>query len=90
METIRLTNSEFEAANVPKARQAVLTGATMISITHDIASARKIGNRIGVIFDCKMIWSGAVDKIDQSVDAHVGQFIASRAERPRQMQARRL
>ena len=63
---------------------------TVISITHDIASARKITDRIGRTFDDKMIWSGAVDEIDDSGKAHAEHFIANRAEGPRQMQVRRL
>ena len=60
-------------------------GAATISITHDIASARKIVARIGMIFDDKMIWSGVVRKIDISGDQPVGQFFAGRTEGPRQM-----
>ncbi len=60
-------------------------GAATISITHDIASARKIAARIGMTFEDKMIWSSVVGKIDISGDPPVGQFIAGRTEGPRQM-----
>ena len=63
-------------------------GAATISITHDIASARKIAARIGMIFDDKMIWCSVMGEIEISGDAHVGQFIASGTEGPRQMQVR--
>ena len=33
-------------------------GATAVSITHDMASARKIGDRIAMLYDGKMIWQG--------------------------------
>ena len=65
-------------------------GATTLSITHDMASARKIADRIAMIYDGKIIWSGAVDEIDESGNAHVEQFINGRAEGPIQMQVRRL
>ncbi len=65
-------------------------GATAISITHDMASARKIGHRIGMLYDGKLIWQGPVAEIDRSGNAHVDQFIHGRAEGPIQMQVRRL
>jgi phospholipid/cholesterol/gamma-HCH transport system ATP-binding protein len=63
---------------------------TVISITHDIASARKITDRIGRIFDDEKIWSGAMGEIDDSGNAYAEHFVASHTEGPRQMQVRRL
>ncbi|HZQ01063.1 MAG TPA: ATP-binding cassette domain-containing protein [Reyranella sp.] len=65
-------------------------GATAISITHDMASARKIGHRIGMLFDGKLIWQGPVGEIDRSGNAHVEQFIHGRADGPIKMQVRKL
>jgi phospholipid/cholesterol/gamma-HCH transport system ATP-binding protein len=65
-------------------------GATAVSITHDMASARKIGHRITMLHEGKLIWQGRVEDIDRSGDAHVDQFIHGRAEGPIQMQVRRL
>lgn len=65
-------------------------GATAISITHDMASARKIGHRIGMLHEGKLIWQGPVDDIDRSGNAHVDQFIHGRAEGPIRMQVRKL
>lgn len=65
-------------------------GATAISITHDMASARKIGHRIGMLYDGKLIWQGATAGIDHSGNAHVDQFIHGRAEGPIRMQVRKL
>jgi phospholipid/cholesterol/gamma-HCH transport system ATP-binding protein len=65
-------------------------GATAVSITHDMASARKIGHRIGMLFDGKLIWQGKVADIDRSGSAHVDQFIHGRAEGPIHMQVRKL
>jgi len=65
-------------------------GATAVSITHDMASARKIGHRIGMLYDGKLIWQGPVADIDRSGNAHVDQFIHGRAEGPIQMQVRKL
>jgi len=65
-------------------------GATAVSITHDMASARKIGHRIAMLHEGKLIWQGPVADIDRSGDAHVDQFIHGRAEGPIQMQVRKL
>ena len=65
-------------------------GATAISITHDMASARKIGHRIAMLYDGRLIWQGRTIDIDHSGDAHVDQFINGRAEGPIRMQVRRL
>jgi phospholipid/cholesterol/gamma-HCH transport system ATP-binding protein len=65
-------------------------GATAVSITHDMASARKIGHRITMIHEGRLIWQGPVGEIDRSGDAHVDQFIHGRAEGPIQMQVRKL
>lgn len=65
-------------------------GATAISITHDMASARKIGHRIGMLHEGKLIWQGPVADIDHSGNAYVDQFIHGRAEGPIRMQVRNL
>ena len=65
-------------------------GATAVSITHDMASARKIGHRIAMLHEGRLIWQGPVADIDRSGDAHVDQFIHGRADGPIQMQVRKL
>lgn len=65
-------------------------GATAVSITHDMASARKIGHRIAMLHEGRLIWQGPVGEIDRSGDARVDQFIHGRAEGPIQMQVRKL
>ncbi len=65
-------------------------GATAVSITHDMASARKIGHRIAMLYEGRLIWQGPVSDIERSGDAHVDQFIHGRAEGPIQMQVRKL
>lgn len=64
-------------------------GATALSITHDMASVRKIADRVAMLYKGKLIWVGAKDSIDQSGNAHVDQFIHGRAEGPIQMDLRR-
>jgi phospholipid/cholesterol/gamma-HCH transport system ATP-binding protein len=65
-------------------------GATAVSITHDMISARKIADRIAMIFGGKIIWHGATSEIDHSGNPYVDQFIHGHAEGPIQMQVRRL
>ncbi|MBM3502771.1 MAG: ATP-binding cassette domain-containing protein [Alphaproteobacteria bacterium] len=61
-------------------------GATALSITHDIASVRKIADRVAMIYQGKIIWCGAVADLDHSGNPYVDQFIHGRAEGPIQMQ----
>jgi phospholipid/cholesterol/gamma-HCH transport system ATP-binding protein len=65
-------------------------GATAVSITHDMASARKIGHRIGMLHEGRLIWQGPVSDIDRSGNDYVDQFIHGRAEGPIRMQVRKL
>jgi phospholipid/cholesterol/gamma-HCH transport system ATP-binding protein len=57
-------------------------GASTLSITHDLQSARKIAHRIAMLYNGKIIWQGPVKDIDNSGNAFVEQFIHGRAEGP--------
>jgi phospholipid/cholesterol/gamma-HCH transport system ATP-binding protein len=63
-------------------------GATALSITHDMVSARKIADRIAMIYKGRIIWSGPAAEIDHSGNPFVEQFIHGRAEGPIQMEVR--
>ena len=63
-------------------------GATALSITHDMASARKIANRIAMIYQGRIIWVGRTGDIDDSGNPYVDQFIHGRAEGPIEMAVR--
>ena len=65
-------------------------GATTLSITHDMASARKIADRVAMLYDGRIIWQGPKRDIDHSGNPFVDQFIHGRAEGPIKMQVRRL
>ena len=60
-------------------------GATTISITHDMASARKIADEIAMIYKGEIIWAGDARKIDRSGNTYVDQFILGRADGPIKM-----
>ena len=60
-------------------------GATTISITHDMASARKIADDIAMIHKGEIVWHGPASSIDNSGNPYVDQFIHGRGEGPIQM-----
>jgi phospholipid/cholesterol/gamma-HCH transport system ATP-binding protein len=64
-------------------------GVTALSITHDIASARKISNRIAMLYGGKIIWDGATAEIDRSGNPYVEQFIHGSAIGPIKMEVRK-
>ncbi len=57
-------------------------GATALSITHDLASARKIADDVAMIYQGRIIWQGPVSTLDHSGNEYVDQFIHGRAEGP--------
>ena len=63
-------------------------GATAVSITHDMASTRKIADRVAMIYRGKIIWSGEKAVIDRSGNPYVDQFIHGRASGPIEMEVR--
>ncbi|WP_374634181.1 ABC transporter ATP-binding protein [Ferrovibrio sp.] len=60
-------------------------GATALSITHDMASARKIADYIAMIYKGKIIWYGPASQVDNSGNEYVDQFIHGRADGPIKM-----
>ena len=65
-------------------------GATALSITHDMASVRKIADHVAMIYDGRIVWTGTAREIDQSGNPYVDQFVHGRAEGPIKMQVRNL
>jgi phospholipid/cholesterol/gamma-HCH transport system ATP-binding protein len=63
-------------------------GATALSITHDMASARKIADRIAMLHKGRLVWVGPAKDIDNSGNPFVDQFIHGRAEGPIKMELR--
>jgi len=57
-------------------------GATALTITHDMASARKIADRIAMLYQGKIIWVGTVKELDKTDNAYVRQFVAGSAKGP--------
>ena len=64
-------------------------GSTAVAITHDIASARRIGDAAAMIHRGRIIWSGPAAQLTESGNAEVDQFTHGRREGPIQMELRR-
>ncbi len=64
-------------------------GATALTITHDMASTRKIADRVAMLHEGRIIWQGPKRDIDHSGNPYVDQFIHGRAEGPIKMQVRK-
>ncbi len=63
-------------------------GATTLSITHDMVSARKIADRIAMLHGGRIVWHGPTAEIDHSGNPYVDQFINGRADGPIKMEVR--
>ena len=50
-------------------------GASALTITHDMASLRKIADRVGLLCQGKLIWTGTVKEMDATDNPYVVQFI---------------
>lgn len=50
-------------------------GVTTIAVTHDMASAYQIADRIVMLYDGRVIWDGTPDEIRKTGDDKVKQFI---------------
>ena len=64
-------------------------GATAISITHDMASARRIGQRAAMIYKGRIVWDGPAARLGQTGNAMVDQFARGEREGPITMELRR-
>ncbi|GHE00788.1 organic solvent ABC transporter ATP-binding protein [Defluviimonas sp. 20V17] len=57
-------------------------GATAMTITHDMTSVRAIADKVAMLHDGVIKWTGPVAGMDQSGDPYLDQFIHGRAEGP--------
>ena len=62
--------------------QVKALGAAAISITHDMASARKIADEIAMLYEGRIIWRGPASTIDTSGNDYVDQFVNGRVDGP--------
>jgi len=57
-------------------------GATAMTITHDMSSVRAIADKVAMLHDGVIQWTGPVADMDTSGDPYLDQFIHGRAEGP--------
>ncbi len=57
-------------------------GATAMTITHDMTSVRAIADKVAMLHDGVVQWTGPVADMDDSGDAYLDQFIHGRAIGP--------
>ena len=74
-----ITAAAINALIVEQVRQL---GCTAVSITHDLASARTIGDDIAMLQGGRIIWQGPAGDLDRTDNPYVRQFVEGRAEGP--------
>jgi phospholipid/cholesterol/gamma-HCH transport system ATP-binding protein len=57
-------------------------GCAAVSITHDMASARKIADEIAMLHAGKIVWRGPAAAIDNSANPYVDQFVRGSSDGP--------
>ena len=57
-------------------------GITALTITHDMSSARKIAHRVAMLYGGRIVWHGPRDRLYDSGNPYVDQFVQGRAEGP--------
>ena len=57
-------------------------GATAMTITHDMSSVRAIADRVAMLHNGIIQWTGTVAEMDVTPDPYVQQFIHGRADGP--------
>jgi phospholipid/cholesterol/gamma-HCH transport system ATP-binding protein len=64
-------------------------GSTAIAITHDMASATRIGDQAAMLFQGRLVWQGPASRLLDSGNPMVDQFTHGRRDGPIQMQLRK-
>ena len=57
-------------------------GVTAMTITHDMSSVRAIADRVAMLHDGLVRWTGPVTEMDAAPDPYLQQFIHGRADGP--------
>ncbi len=56
--------------------------ATAITITHDMSSVRAIADKVAMLHDGKIRWTGSIEEMEQSDDPYLTQFINGHSHGP--------
>ena len=57
-------------------------GATTLTITHDMASVKKIADKVAMLYQGKIIWQGTVKEMEKTDNPYVVQFVSGSAQGP--------
>jgi phospholipid/cholesterol/gamma-HCH transport system ATP-binding protein len=57
-------------------------GATTVTITHDMASVKKIASSVAMLYKGKIIWRGSSEELYHSDNQYVDQFVKGSTEGP--------
>ena len=71
-----------DAVNNLIVEQVKALGAAAVSITHDMASARKIADEVAMLHEGRIVWRGPVSALDNSGNPFIDQFVNGRADGP--------
>ena len=71
-----------DAVNNLIIEQVKALGAAAVSITHDMASVRKIADEVAMLHEGRIVWRGPVSALDRSGSPYIDQFVNGRAEGP--------
>jgi len=63
-------------------------GGTAVTITHDMGSVRRIADRVAMLAEGRIKWTGPVAALDSSGNPWVEQFVEGRSEGPMRIAAR--
>lgn len=63
-------------------------GATALTITHDMQSAKKIADKIAMLYGGRIIWVGTVKELETTSNPYVRQFVAGSAQGPIKMEVK--
>ncbi len=55
-------------------------GMTALAITHDMGSVEKISDRVAMLYEGRIIWSGPTEQLRQSGNPHVDQFVEGQSD----------
>lgn len=61
-------------------------GFTGLTITHDMASVRRISDQVAMLYEGRIVWQGPTSRLDDPDNTYVEQFVSGRTEGPIQVQ----
>lgn len=71
-----------DAVNDLIVEQVKALGAAAVTITHDMASVRKVADEVSMLYEGQFIWRGPISQLDDSGNPYIDQFVHGRADGP--------